>query len=259
MNEVVCLYKPVGLTPLQLINKLRESDSKYQDIKIGFAGRLDPLAHGVMLLTVGEANKVRDKYLGLSKKYQFSVLFGVETDSYDYLGVLKSFEIRIVPINLEERIRKFVDMHIGTFSQTYPPFSSKPVNGIPLYKLAKLGKIDYQDLPTREVEVFSFNLLSIETVNTTHIKTIMLSKLKKIRGYFRQGRIIKLWQDFFDLDPDDKLTMAHFEIECGSGTYVRSLAQKMGEEFGCGAIAFEIYRTQVGNYRVEDSINLPGI
>lgn len=43
-------------------------------------------------------------------------------------------------------------------------------------------------------------------------------------------------------------------IECGSGTYVRSLARDVGRDLGCGAIVAALRRTRVGSMRVEDAV-----
>lgn len=252
MDEILSLYKPQGMTPLQLIEKFRIENPKYKDEKIGFAGRLDPLAHGVMLLTVGEANKRRQDFLHLNKTYKFSVLFGIETDSYDYLGVLKNAQVLELPNNYKEIVEKFITKHTGKYTQLYPPFSSKTINGVQLYKLAKRGDIEISDLPTREVEVFSFKVLREEIIFGKDLLKIMVSNLKKIRGFFRQTKIIKQWKDLFSLNMDREFKIMHFEIECSSGTYVRSLANNLGQELGCGAIAFEILRTKVGNFRSEN-------
>lgn len=251
MDQIISLYKPQGLTPLQLIEKFRGDNPEYKDVKIGFAGRLDPLAHGVMLLTVGEANRRRQDYLHLNKTYKFSVLFGVETDSYDYLGILKGTQTMELPSHYKQVVEKFIKEHIGKYTQPYPPFSSKTINGVQLYKLSKQG-VKNLDLPTREVEVFSFKFLSEETILGKSLLKIMVSNLRKIKGFFRQTRIIKQWKDFFKVNSDFKFKILHFEIECSSGTYVRSLANKMGQELGCGAIAFEILRTRVGDYSLKD-------
>src|SRR5687767_12670821 len=98
MNQVLNIYKPIGLTPLQLIKLLKKSKEGYKNIKMSFAGRLDPLAHGVMLLLLGEENKNRDKYLSLDKTYEFKVLFGVETDTFDFLGILKDLDFNPFPL-----------------------------------------------------------------------------------------------------------------------------------------------------------------
>jgi tRNA pseudouridine55 synthase len=50
--------------------------------------------------------------------------------------------------------------------------------------------------------------------------------------------------------------VARFSIECSSGTYVRSLAQEMGQKIGCGAHLCEICRTAVGEFSLDQAIEL---
>ena len=50
--------------------------------------------------------------------------------------------------------------------------------------------------------------------------------------------------------------IARFSIECSSGTYIRSLAQEMGEKLGCGAHLAEITRTAVGEFSLDQAIKL---
>jgi tRNA pseudouridine55 synthase len=50
--------------------------------------------------------------------------------------------------------------------------------------------------------------------------------------------------------------LARFSIECGAGTYVRSLAHEMGAELGCGAHLAEIVRTAVGEFTLDQAIRL---
>ncbi|HEV2388907.1 MAG TPA: tRNA pseudouridine(55) synthase TruB [Candidatus Acidoferrales bacterium] len=49
---------------------------------------------------------------------------------------------------------------------------------------------------------------------------------------------------------------ARFSIECGPGTYVRSLAQEMGRKLGCGAHVSEITRTAVGEFTLDQAMKL---
>ncbi|HYL62254.1 MAG TPA: tRNA pseudouridine(55) synthase TruB [Candidatus Methylomirabilis sp.] len=51
-------------------------------------------------------------------------------------------------------------------------------------------------------------------------------------------------------------SLARFEIECSSGTYIRSLAHDMGQRLGCGAHLAEITRTAVGEFSMEQAITL---
>ena len=50
--------------------------------------------------------------------------------------------------------------------------------------------------------------------------------------------------------------LARFTVECSSGTYIRSLAHEMGEKVGCGAHLAEITRTAVGEFSIEQAIDL---
>ena len=51
-------------------------------------------------------------------------------------------------------------------------------------------------------------------------------------------------------------SMARFVIECSSGTYIRSLAHEMGQKLGCGAHLAEITRTAVGEFTLDQAIQL---
>jgi len=50
--------------------------------------------------------------------------------------------------------------------------------------------------------------------------------------------------------------IARFVIECSSGTYIRSLAHEMGQQFGCGAHLTEISRTAVGEFSLQQTLKL---
>ncbi len=51
-------------------------------------------------------------------------------------------------------------------------------------------------------------------------------------------------------------SIARFNIECSSGTYIRSLAHEMGQKLGCGAHLAEITRTAVGEFSLEQAVKL---
>jgi len=45
------------------------------------------------------------------------------------------------------------------------------------------------------------------------------------------------------------------EVECGRGTYIRSLAHDLGQALGCGAHLGALVRTRVGPFRIEDALS----
>lgn len=48
VHSVLNVYKPVSLTPLEVITQLKALYPAYQKCKIGYAGRLDPMARGTI-------------------------------------------------------------------------------------------------------------------------------------------------------------------------------------------------------------------
>lgn len=256
MNTLLNVYKPIGKTPLEMIHELKQVHPEYAAYPIGYAGRLDPLAHGVLLLMVGEATKNRDAYLGLSKSYEFEILFGVQTDSYDYLGLLNELELKQPASNVNLIVKSFVKASLGKRLQTYPPFSSKTVQGKPLFEWAKEGKIDTIEIPHREIEIYSFGYVSSGTIPRQDLYERIMTNIKRIHGDFRQEEITKRWETFFQTNAQTAFKVAKCKITCSSGTYIRGLVHEVGQQLGCGAIAIDILRTEVGEYRLEDAMKM---
>jgi tRNA pseudouridine55 synthase len=46
------------------------------------------------------------------------------------------------------------------------------------------------------------------------------------------------------------------EVDCGKGTYIRSLARDLGEQLGCGGLVQVLRRTRVGPFRAEEAVPL---
>jgi tRNA pseudouridine55 synthase len=63
--------------------------------------------------------------------------------------------------------------------------------------------------------------------------------------------------DRFELLDEEDGTF-DFEIECGSGTYIRSLARDIGEKLGCGGLMSALERTRIGDFTVDQGIKVGG-
>ncbi len=87
-EKVLLLNKPLGMTPLELIQGFKKRFPKYEKLKIGYAGRLDPMARGLMVCLVGDESKKQKETELKTKDYVFEALFGVSTDTYDVLGLV---------------------------------------------------------------------------------------------------------------------------------------------------------------------------
>ena len=99
------------------------------------------------------------------------------------------------------------------------------------------------------------HLISLYKDTTDEVKKTTLEKISAVTGDFRQEEITKIWEEQFQSFPTTP-SVAECTATVSSGTYIRSLAHTLGEELGCGALAFSIKRTKIGNYRVEDALYL---
>jgi tRNA U55 pseudouridine synthase TruB len=58
------------------------------------------MAHGVLILLVGDENKQREKYEKLVKEYVFQCIFGIGTDTYDILGMILNIYQSVYSLSL---------------------------------------------------------------------------------------------------------------------------------------------------------------
>jgi tRNA pseudouridine55 synthase len=107
--------------------------------KIGHCGTLDPIATGLLLLTIGRGTKVQDLLMSEDKEYVGTLSLGATTTTQDRQGEI--VETKPVPALSEEEIRAAFDQFRGDFYQIPPMVSAKKHGGVPLYKLARQGKV----------------------------------------------------------------------------------------------------------------------
>lgn len=248
----VIFYKNLGETPLQALGRLRLEKSELKNERLSYAGRLDPMAEGLLLVLVGdECNQEnRQGFLGLEKEYEIEVLFGLFTDSYDLLGIpnkfnsnLKSFNVDSVKISVEKVLNDFVGNEHGL---TYPPFSSKTVKGKSLIKLALADEIDV--LPKILGSIHSIVILEIRSVNSQDLLNHTQKVIASVQGDFRQDIILDEWSKI--LEKPKEWPILKLKVSVDSGVYMRSLANSLGQKLGVGALAYSIKRTKIGGYQI---------
>jgi tRNA pseudouridine55 synthase len=244
--KVLSLYKNRGETPLECLERFRKDNPEYKDEKMTYAGRLDPLAEGLLLVLVGEECKNKEKYLGLDKEYEVDVLFGFSTDTYDLLGK--------VTANNESSKNKIIDENlfkpfVGKFSQKYPPFSSKTIKGKTLFSLFKSGELKDEEIPEKDVEIKSIELLSERKISKDDLEKYIKESVALVKGDFRQKEILETWHSVFAsvAKQSSPYQIISIKVNCTSGTYMRSLADAIGKKTGIPALALNIRRTKLGS------------
>lgn len=251
MDTVLNLYKRKSETPLQTLGRFVAVHPEYEKVKMTYAGRLDPMAEGVLVVLSGEKNKERDAYTGLDKDYEFELMFGVETDTLDTLGLVTARKGMPTAPSVDE-IRARLVKYVGTIKQAYPAYSSKVVDGTPLFEYARRGVINSIVRPTHEVVVTKIEVLGSRTVSKADLQAELISSITAVTGDFRQKHILESWKDYFASAPESILVYK-LSVSCGSGFYVRQLVSDLGADFGYGAVTLSITRTRVGTYSIEQS------
>ena len=125
--------------------------------KIGHCGTLDPLATGLLILTLGRGTKIQDLLMAEDKEYVGTMKLGENTDSQDADG--KITETRPVPELSREQVEAAFAKFKGDFYQTPPMVSAIKKDGVPLYKLARQGKTVERE--PRFVHVYAQELLDV--------------------------------------------------------------------------------------------------
>ena len=108
--------KREGETPLQALMRVRKVYPELKDLPLTYAGRLDPMATGLLLVLIGEECKRKDEYLALSKTYEFEVLFGASSDTGDILGIVNAGGRDVD----ESAVTQLADWLVGTHHLPYP-------------------------------------------------------------------------------------------------------------------------------------------
>ncbi len=233
-NELmpIIFYKNRFETPLESLNRLRLERPELATETLSYAGRLDPMAEGLLLVLVGEdENRDRQKYLHLSKTYEIEILFGLETDTYDLLGVVKSAK----ELNTEfsrEKAQLELNKFIGEHEFPYPRFSSKVFSLQPT-----------DEIPTRVMKINSIKSLEWNEVKGDKVKAEILEACEKVKGDFRQDLILN---SIINIPKNISFQILKCSVACESGAYMRTLAHELGQRLATGAIAYRIKRVQIG-------------
>lgn len=254
MSQVFNLYKPVGATPLELLNQFRKSEPRYADSKLTYVGRLDPLAHGVQLLMSDPTRTAVEALKGLDKTYRVELVLGLATDSYDLLGLITEVSAKKINLDVSLAKQKFSEM-VGEFQQSYPPYSAAKVDGKSLFDHAKSGTLDTIEIPKKQVTVHSVSNIEIGSINKDELIAQAIKRIELVSGDFRQEQIKQTWSET-DMKLPESSPRISFEIACSSGTYIRSICDQLGRQLGTYGLCFDLLRTEVGDYHLADCVRL---
>ncbi|MFN2477426.1 MAG: tRNA pseudouridine(55) synthase TruB [Chthoniobacterales bacterium] len=173
-DGVLLVDKAAGMTSHDVVALVRR---RLQIKKVGHCGTLDPIATGLLLLTLGRGTKIQDLLMSEDKEYAGTLTLGATTDTQDRAG--KIVDEKPVPPLTEESVRAAFEKYRGDFYQMPPMVSAIKQGGVPLYKLARQGKTVERE--PRLVHVYGYTIHRIEAPEIDF--TVACSKGFYVRTY----------------------------------------------------------------------------
>lgn len=202
----VVVDKPEGITSHDVVAKIRRA---LNTKKVGHAGTLDPMATGVLVLGINDGTKFLNFITDGKKRYRGTIRLGASTITDDREGEI----IATSPteqIN-DEEIRSQLKKFLGPILQRPSSVSAIKIDGVRSYDRVRRG--ESIELPAREVEIFSLNIVSIN--RNAHL----------------------------DIEID---------VTCSAGTYIRAIARDLGTALGVGGHLITLRRTEVSPFTLSD-------
>ncbi len=257
-DSVLVVNKLVGETPLECISRFRNDHPEYLQVKMTYAGRLDPMAEGVLLVLAGDMVHKKDDFTKLPKVYECTAILGIETDTYDVLGIPVSLlqnstasqSLGTSSWQEEEIAPEKLSGFVGTFTQPYPPYSSKTINGKQMHTIAREGGFDDLVIPSQEVTVNSISNIRMVSMAIEDLVQEITQNVEKVTGDFRQIETIKAWEAILEENKSKRISLVMFTVEVSGGTYIRGIVHELGQKLGIGACIIRLKRTNVGEYRL---------
>ncbi|MEM9662423.1 MAG: tRNA pseudouridine(55) synthase TruB [Planctomycetota bacterium] len=157
---LLVIDKPLRKTSMQVCAAVRaklRAGGAPKRVKVGHAGTLDPLATGVLVVLIGKATKLQDRYMAGAKGYLAEVDLASVSRTDDMEGPIEPVDCNSID---RAAIEAVLPTFTGTIQQRPPAYSAMKINGRRAYALARQAETD-DDLP--ELKPRPVTIDSIET------------------------------------------------------------------------------------------------
>jgi tRNA pseudouridine55 synthase len=229
MDGILIVDKPEGWTSHDVVARARRL---LREKRVGHTGTLDPFATGVLVLLLGRATRLAQFLSGAEKEYEATIRLGYSTDTGDLTGARRAGEGEAVESAKDcaavtrGELEAALAALRGETGQVPPMYSAKKVGGKKLYELARRG--EEVEREAVRVTVSEFEIIADES------------------------------DAFMELNGDGTCDV-RARVVCSAGTYVRALAESVGEALGTGAHLAALRRTRAGEFRIGRALSLEAL
>lgn len=292
INGVVGVRKPAGETSSRTVERVKAAllsglaalgataqqiRQAGRKVKVGHGGTLDPIATGVLVIGIGNGCKQMQAFLhAVTKVYRATARFGEEYDSYDRTG----FRLSTRPyahVTKEAVELALQSTFTGDIMQAPPIFSAIHVNGERAYDIArKRQKELIQEHQRQGRDQHQGQDRDRNQSDDQQVQAEPPTQAEIARGPAKKPKLAEAGGDketgaaVLQL-PARPVTVHSIELleftppefvlqmECSSGTYVRSIIHDLACHLGTAAAMFELERTAQGPVRLQDCIYVDAV
>lgn len=229
-REILLVDKPAGLSSFAVVARIRRVLTEQvraraislgqippKRAKVGHAGTLDPFATGLLICLLGSGTKKAQEFLKLDKKYEATICLGKTSTTGDVEGEIRQVE---GSASSKSPLPRISPAQVATVVES---FKGEILQKVPTYSAVKINGRRAYDLARKGIDVE----MPTRKVQIYDIKVLSYE-----------------WP--------------YLKISChvSSGAYIRALGEDIGEKLGVGGYLTELRRTQIGEYKVSEAIEL---
>lgn len=174
MDGILIVNKPTGITSHDVVDFIRR---KFNIRRVGHTGTLDPMAQGVLVILLGKATKLANKFIEEDKEYLAKLFLGRRTDTQDATG--KVIEEKLIDNVEMDSIKAAFKKFLGEIEQIPPMVSAIKYKGKKLYQLARMGKSVARKprrIKIKDMEIIDFDLpeltFRVRCSKGTYVRTL---------------------------------------------------------------------------------------
>lgn len=216
---IIPFYKQIGELMIDVLNRF---DKIYKTKRKCFAGRLDPIAFGIVYILTDDDVIYKEIFCSFRKIYKFKLIHGIKTDTFDILGLITNVN--------QDNIDTTNLIIPNDYVMEYPQYSSYKIKntGKPYWYCTMNNiKIDEKDKPMKNVTVYNFQICEQIEIYGKELLKLIKNKIGKVKKQsFRQKEIVELWEKNINFNDDYFITS--YKIELSSGGYVRYFGNYLG-------------------------------
>ncbi|MBO5095345.1 MAG: tRNA pseudouridine(55) synthase TruB [Bacilli bacterium] len=263
-NGIIVIDKPKDYTSRDIVNIVSK---KLKTKQIGHTGTLDPLATGVLVLTVGKATKLSEVLTSDKKEYIATMTFGIDSDTLDITGNIKKDEDCILT---KEEIINALNCFKKTYNQEVPIYSAVKVNGKKLYEYARNNEeviLPKKEVTIYEIELLEYNIENNKTVvkfkclvsKGTYIRSLIKDIANSINKVAVMSDLRRIKQGNFDINISNNIDDEYNIIpisEVLKDYYTVEMDEKLEKKILNGCVINNIYNKEYVLFKNKDNLFL---